>query len=232
LTTLFFRIAVMTLSSTVFLSLMSASIATAHLPGQPIVQQTARPSAQPSARPSAQPLGAPATVSDQARTLVAETGTQTPVEPAVSCLPDSTIVVLAITEPLKSGRAKKGQQVEFEVVEDVSVDGAVLIAKGSKAVGTVTASSGRSIFAISGKLAVTIDAVTAIDGTQIPLRGGESLKGDGRVATMLTTVLAVGGGYLPAAPLFFLLPGKDAKIAKRATFTGFVQGDVAVQVAR
>src|SRR5205823_12738439 len=71
-----------------------------------------------------------------------------------------TEVRLRIKDPIHSGRMKKGDQVSYEVKEDVrGVAGDVLIPAGTPAFGTVESSSGAGAFGKSGSIAVTCDYV-------------------------------------------------------------------------
>src|SRR5258708_20602489 len=58
--------------------------------------------------------------------------------PPPNTLQDGTAIKLRLAENLTSATAKAGQQVSFEVVEEVDVEGVPLIAQGAKALATVT----------------------------------------------------------------------------------------------
>ena len=49
---------------------------------------------------------------------------------------DGTAIKLRLSENLTSANAKAGQQVPFEVLEEVDVEGVAVVAKGAQAVGT------------------------------------------------------------------------------------------------
>lgn len=82
-----------------------------------------------------QQLNSPGKIQDK----VVSPETVTPHAPrALDTLPDGTAVRLRLTENLSSASAKAGQQVPFEVIEEVDVEGVTVIAKGAQAIGTVT----------------------------------------------------------------------------------------------
>lgn len=57
---------------------------------------------------------------------------------APNTLLDGTAVKLRLSENLTSATAKTGQQVSFEVLEEVDVEGMPVIAKGAQALATIT----------------------------------------------------------------------------------------------
>ncbi len=62
---------------------------------------------------------------------------------APNTLLDGTVVKLRIAENLSSAHAKTGQSVAFEVVEDVLVQGVVVLPKGAQALATVIDASSK-----------------------------------------------------------------------------------------
>jgi hypothetical protein len=58
--------------------------------------------------------------------------------PPPNTLQDGTAIKLRLAENLTSATAKAGQQVSFEVLEEVDVEGVPVIAKGAQALATVT----------------------------------------------------------------------------------------------
>src|SRR5207302_1091251 len=101
-------------------------------PGQP---QTPSPSAQtaPKPEPAAQPQAATGTQSSAAAPAPQVT-------PALTGfgLEDGTPVKLRLTRNLSSGTDKKGDTVDFEVVEDVNVNGILVIPRNGVAWATIT----------------------------------------------------------------------------------------------
>ncbi len=86
-------------------------------------------------------------------------------------IPEGTAVHLALLKDLKSGGSKGGEDVPFEVSQDVYGPGHVLlIAANTPAYGKIQESSRRGIFGKAGKLKFTIDYILAPDKTHIPLR--------------------------------------------------------------
>lgn len=145
---------------------------------------------------------------------------------ATAVLPERTPVKVMICEQLISGQAKKGQEVTFEVREDLfGTNHELLVTKGSPAYGTVTKSSKRGVFGKPGKLEFTCEYTKAVDGTKVTLRSTE-LGGKGRNNTgaMVATVMLV-------SVLGVFVNGRDVNVKKGTEFTVFVDQDTKVDLS-
>ncbi len=69
-----------------------------------------------------------------------------------------------LTRNLSSADAKKGETVDFEVLEDVKVNEVIVIAKCESAIATVTEAQSKRRMACGGKLDVNIDYVRSTTG--------------------------------------------------------------------
>jgi len=145
---------------------------------------------------------------------------------------DGTAVKLRLGENLTSATAKAGDQVPFEVTEEVDVDGVPVIAKGGQALATVTDASPRKSMGRGGKLDVNVDSVRLIDGEKLQLRAVQDNKGGGHVGAMTGAMVATSIVFFPAAPLFLFVHGKDIVIPQGTEVTAFVQGDMKLDMAK
>jgi hypothetical protein len=141
-------------------------------------------------------------------------------------------VKLRLGENLTSATAKAGDQVPFEVTEEVDVDGVPVIAKGGQALATVTDASPRKSMGRGGKLDVNVDSVRLIDGEKLQLRAVQDNKGGGHVGAMTGAMVATSIVFFPAAPLFLFVHGKDIVIPQGTEVTAFVQGDMKLDMAK
>ena len=93
-------------------------------------------------------------------------------------LQDGTPVKLQLTRALSSADAKAGQEISFEVVDDLDVDGVTVLHRGSSAVGVVTeASRQRKVMGRAGKLNFTITSVQLADDEKVALRTPSTMPG-------------------------------------------------------
>jgi hypothetical protein len=152
--------------------------------------------------------------------------------PPPNTLQDGTAIKLRLAENLTSATAKVGQQVSFEVVEEVDVEGVPVIAQGAQALATVTTAETKKSMGRGGKLDVNIDSVRLADGGKAMLRATAGGKGGGHVGAMTGAMVGTAIVFFPAAPLFLFIHGKDITIPKGTEVTAFVQGDMKLDMAR
>jgi hypothetical protein len=129
-------------------------------------------------------------------------------------LEDGIPVKLRLTRNLSSATDKKGDTVDFEVLEDVSVSQLIVIPRGSTAWATITEAEPKRRMGRGGKLNVNIDTVRLKDGERAALRAVKDTKGGGHVGAMTGAMVATGILFFPAAPLFFFMHVKDVNIPK------------------
>lgn len=146
-------------------------------------------------------------------------------------LEDGTPVKLRLTRTISSATAHVGDRVDFEVLDAISVDGVVVIPKGSIALGTVTAAHKKRRMGRGGKLNVNIDSVRLADGEKDALRAVNDRKGGGHVGAMTGAMVATGIVFFPAAPLFLFMHGKDITIPKGTEITAYTNGDMVLDPA-
>ena len=152
--------------------------------------------------------------------------------PVPNTLLDGTAVKLRLAENLTSASAKAGDQVPFEVTEEVDVDGVPVIVKGAQAIATVTDAAPKKSMGRGGKLDVNVDSVRLIDGEKAQLRAVQDNKGGGHIGAMTGAMVATSIVFFPAAPLFLFMKGKDITIPQGTEVTAFVQGDMKLDMAK
>jgi PEGA domain len=152
--------------------------------------------------------------------------------PLPNTLQDGTAVKLRLAENLTSATAKTGQQVLFEVVEEVDVEGVPVVAKGAQALATVTTAETKKSMGRGGKLDVNIDSVRLVNGDKAMLRATAGGKGGGHVGAMTAGMVGTAIVFFPAAPLLLFIHGKDITIPKGTEVTAFVQGDMKLDMAK
>jgi hypothetical protein len=178
-----------------------------------------------------QPQPVPAAPADQqAAPAVA------PASPAAQSIPaqpappdtllDGTAVKLRISQTISSEEAKTGQEVPFEVLEDVSVNGVIVIKKGDSAFGTVTKAEPKRMMGRGGKLDMSISYVRLADQEKVPLRATKESKGHGSGVGMGVGIGVTAVLFFPAAPLFLLMKGKDVTVPQGTEVTAYVEGDM------
>jgi hypothetical protein len=127
-------------------------------------------------------------------------------------LQEGTPVRVQLLQSVSSASAHLGERVNFRTVEDVLINGTVVIPKGSPVAGNLTEASRRGHMGKSGKLNINIDYVRLPDGGELALRGVEGAKGSGHTRAVAGATIAAGLICWPAAPVLLLIHGKNAVI--------------------
>jgi hypothetical protein len=169
----------------------------------------------------------------QSQTPAAATAVASPSQPpSPNTLLDGTPVKLRMSETISSADAKVGQEIPFEVMEDVQVDGTTVLPKGSTAIGTVTEAEPKKRMGRGGKLNVAISYARLTDQEKVALRATKDSKGGGHVGAMTGAIVATSIVFFPAAPLFLLMHGKDITIPQGTEINAFVDGDMHLDMSR
>ncbi|HEY0314089.1 MAG TPA: hypothetical protein VGC56_16570 [Allosphingosinicella sp.] len=148
---------------------------------------------------------APAAMASTGERLVLKSGTEVPMK---------TIA------PLSSKVNRQGDRFDLVVAEDVRVNGALVIPRGSRGVGEITHLVHKGAFGRSGKLDTRVLYVTVGD-TQVKLDGHAADKG--KSGTAGTVAVAVVAGVFSA-----FVTGKSAVLPSGSTMMGYVQSDMAM----
>jgi len=117
---------------------------------------------------------------------------------------------LRLVKTISSSAARVGDHVDFEVIEDVVIDGLSVVAKGAAGLGTVSEAEAKKRLGHGGKLGVTLNTVRLANGEQAAVRGYQEARG----------VNSSTGTVLPLAS------GKDVAFLLGTEFTALVDGDV------
>jgi len=147
-------------------------------------------------------------------------------------LEDATPITMRINRTISSGDAKVGDTVDFEVLQDISVNGTLVIAKGGLAFATVTEAQSKRRMGRAGKLDINIDYVKLLDGDKAALRAVKQVQGGSHVVGMTAGIVATSLIFFPAAPFFLFMHGKDITIPKGTEITAYVSGDMKLDFAK
>jgi hypothetical protein len=147
-------------------------------------------------------------------------------------LEDGTPVHLVLGETISSADAQVGQTIDFEVVDDIVIDGVVVVPHGATAWATVTSAQAKRRMGRAGHLDINIDKVRLADGEKALLRAVKDSKGGSHTGAVTGAIVATSLVLWPAAPLFLLMHGKDVTLPKGTPITAFVQGDQTLNKAK
>lgn len=130
---------------------------------------------------------------------------------------------LRTLSPLNSMDNRTGDRFDLEVSEDVTLNGQIIIPRGSPARGEVTLIKKKGMWGKSGKIETRVLSVRA-NGRDIPLRGTVNDKGDTGTAGVIGAIVV-----LPIAGFF--VTGTSAYLPQGTGFTGLTESDLPLAFA-
>jgi hypothetical protein len=147
-------------------------------------------------------------------------------------LEDETPVRLRLNRTISSADEHVGDTVDFEVLDDLTVNGTLVISKGGLAFATVTEAQAKRRMARGGKLDINVDYGKLVSGERAALRAVKDVKGGGHTGGMVGGMVATSLVFFPAAPFFLFMHGKDISIPKGTEITAYVNGDMKLDIAK
>ena len=134
-----------------------------------------------------------------------------------------TVVPLETVSLIKSDNATVGRTIDFRVTRDIEVDGETVIPAGAIAKGQVTRSQKAKGLGKAGFVEVKIKSVTAVDGQEVYLSGGNiNQEGDDKAGLAIILGLFV-------CILFLFMKGKDGEIPPGFSFDANVASTINIE---
>jgi hypothetical protein len=151
-------------------------------------------------------------------------------------IPEGTRIEIEAPYQINSHEFRPNDEISFRVLNPIKINGVTVIEQGATVTGRIVKSKRGGHFGKAGLLVWTMQSVTAVDGSQIPLRTGqERLRGDSKAAKVATQMI-VTGALLPfIAPVALLQGfkrGKDAFIPAGKRYDVFVNGPAGVKISQ
>lgn len=179
---------------------------------------------------------AAATEKIQPSQLSAADSVPTQLETHPRSIPDGTQVNVEAPYTINSMDFKANDKISFRVVDPVRVDGVTVIEQGATATAHIVKAKRGGHWGKAGLFVFTMQSVTAVDGTQIPLRTTQvRLRGDSKGAKVATAMIITGALMPLIAPVALLhgfKRGKDAFIPAGKRYSVFVDSSAAPQNLR
>lgn len=129
-------------------------------------------------------------------------------------IPEGIEFYAVTTEKLSSKTSTEGDRIALRVDEDVTVNGAIVIAKGALVRGSISEAKAAGRMGRGGKLNIRIESTALVDGQRVNVRSTKGKAGDD--ATGSTVALTVLFG-----PIGLLKKGNDAEIKEGTRVTLF-----------
>ena len=121
--------------------------------------------------------------------------------PTTLALHDATPIRLKLTRDLSFTNIKPGEMFDFETVDDLRIDGLLVMARGLRVTATIAMAEPKTRMGRGGKLGVELTSISLLNGDKIPVRPGSAPRGEG---AELADGAAGGVGMVikPGAPRF------------------------------
>lgn len=138
-------------------------------------------------------------------------------------LTEGTPVSLITAKEILTREVKPDDPIEFTVAEDLTIDGQVVVRKGTPAVASVIIPEKGGYLGKSGKLAIHIESTTTSDGQPLRLRAAKDRVGNEKTTSAM----------LPAVidPTLLFQHGREPKIAPGRAVTVYVAEEKRFRVA-
>ncbi len=147
-------------------------------------------------------------------------------------IPDGTLIEIEAPYRVNSKEFKPNDEISFRVINPIKINGVTVIEQGANATGRIEQAKRGGHFGKAGLLVWSMQTVTAVDGSKIPLRAvRERLRGDSKAAKVATKMVVTGALLFWIAPVALLhgfKRGKDAFIPAGKRYDVFVNGQAVV----
>ena len=146
-------------------------------------------------------------------------------------VPQGTSIRLRLSQNVSSADATAGGAITLEVLDDVKVGQVIAIRHGAQARGKVTEAHSKRRMGRAGAVAINIASVEAADGTRVPVSVERKSKGDNKSGTITAGIVGSAVLFVPAAPFFLLMHGKDTTIPAGTPVEVFASNDTNVEMS-
>ena len=147
-------------------------------------------------------------------------------------IPANTAVKLQFAKTISSATVRRGDRLDFVVKQDVTVEGFTVVQAGALGQGSVVGVKSKRLLGIGGHLVVQLDSLKLADGTSVDLVAQKRFKGASHTLRMGLAMAAASAIYLPAAPVFLLLRGRDSTVLMGTEITAFTRSDTWIEPPR
>jgi hypothetical protein len=147
--------------------------------------------------------------------------------PVALALHDATPIRLRLTRDLTFAYAKAGELVDFEIVDDLRVDGVLVMAHGARATATLTQAEPKTRMGHGGKLGVSLDSLPLMDGGKVAIRATK-----GQPAESSASPAPASAMVKPAAPSLLFTFGKDETFPEGSTIATYIDGEIQLNPAK
>jgi hypothetical protein len=151
--------------------------------------------------------------------------------PTTLALHDATPIRMRLTRGLTFNNVKPLDHVDFEILDDLRIDGILVIARGARAAATITQAEPKTRMGRGGKLGVSLDSIPLSNGRQVAIRAAKEGKGGGRTDATGGAAEGETAVVRPAEPSLLFAYGKDETFPEDTGITAYIDGEIKLDPA-
>ena len=144
-------------------------------------------------------------------------------------IPAGTVIDIEAAQAVSSADVDRGNAITFVVSRRVFINGVLAIDRGAVATARIVKSKRAGSWGRGGTLEFATDNVVAVDGTRIPIRLSNEVKGNNQTTAVAAAAIitgAIGFPYAsPAALIWGLKKGDDAVLDQGTKLTAVVRNE-------
>jgi len=157
------------------------------------------------------------------------TATNQPTTPTLLVVQDGTPIRLRLTNGLTFTTVKPGDRADFEILDDLRIDGILVMARGARATATMTMAEPKTRTGRGGKFGVNLDCVPLINGDNAAIRAAK----DGQRRGQTDGAPAAAGDVVrPSAPFLLFTFGREEAFPEGTVITAYIDGEIKLDPAR
>ena len=151
-----------------------------------------------------------------------------PIAPTALTLHDGAGIRLRLTRDLAFTNVKPGDMVDFEILDDLRIDGMLVLAHGSHATATITQAEPKTRLGRGGKLGVSLDSIPLANGAKVAIRPGKE-RGSADATGGAPEAAAMAK---PTAPKLLFTYGRDETFPEGAEMAVYIDGEIQLDAAK
>ncbi len=151
--------------------------------------------------------------------------------PTTLALHDATPIRLKLTRDLSFTNIKPGEMFDFETVDDLRIDGLLVMARGLRVTATIAMAEPKTRMGRGGKLGVELTSISLLNGDKVPVRPGSAPRGEG--AELADGAAGrVGMVIKPGAPRFLFTYDRTETFPEGTNISVYTDGEMRLDAAR
>jgi hypothetical protein len=152
--------------------------------------------------------------------------------PTALALHDATPIRLRLARNLTFTNVKPGEMADFEILDDLRIDGLLVMAHGVRVTAAITEAEPKTRMGRGGKLGVTLASLPLLNGDKVAIRAAKEGPAGGHTEATGAAAMAAAAMVRPAPPSLLFAFGKDEAFPEGTGIAVYIDGEVKLDPAR